>query len=122
MYRSAFGRVVEPIVEQFQPDWILVSAGYDAHVDDPLADGQLTAADYAYMGERIGRLAPAGRVVYFLEGGYNLAAIESSVKATIDGTVGATNGEVEEGPRSPAAAWRAIDLAAGAVKPFWEIG
>lgn len=123
VYREAFARIVEPIVEQFRPDWILVSAGYDAHRDDPLADGMLVAEDYAYMGSVIGRLAPAGgRVIYFLEGGYNLAAIEASVAATIDGTVGASNGHVESGGDSPAAAWRAVDLTAASLAPFWEIG
>lgn len=121
-YREAFGRLIEPIVRQFEPDWILVSAGYDAHRDDPLADGTLVAADYGDMAARIAGLAPIRRVIYFLEGGYNLAAIHASVTATVDGAVGELAPAGHQGTSSPAAAWRAIDLAATALTPFWEIG
>lgn len=123
VYREAFGRIVEPIVAQFRPDWVLVSAGYDAHTRDPLADGMLETADYAFMGARIAAMVASGRVVYFLEGGYDLSAIESSVTATIDGAVGANDGgQAGGGHRSPAASWRAVDLTAAALGSFWEIG
>lgn len=121
-YRGAFGRLIEPVVKQFDPDWVLVSAGYDAHLDDPLADGALVAADYGHMAARIASLVPAQRVIYFLEGGYNLAAIEASVTATVDGASGDAPDEANQGSASPAAAWRAVDLATEALAPFWEIG
>ena len=49
VYEAAFDRVFIPALRQFKPDWILVSAGYDAHADDPLADGELVHGDYAMM-------------------------------------------------------------------------
>lgn len=120
VYRAAFDRLIGPVVEQFAPDWVLVSAGYDAHAADPLADGMLVEADYAFMGGRISALAPRRRTIYFLEGGYDLAAIRASVCATIDGAAGSVP------PASPYvsgdSAWRTVDLVAQAMAPFWEIG
>ena len=52
-YRQAFDEVVVPVVEAFEPDWLLVSAGFDAHRDDPLAGIELTAADYADLALRL---------------------------------------------------------------------
>ncbi|MDH3193017.1 MAG: histone deacetylase [Acidimicrobiia bacterium] len=121
-YREAFERLIEPIVRQFDPAWILVSAGYDAHRDDPLADGALVAADYGDMAARIAGLAPERRVIYFLEGGYDLAAIQASVTATVNGAVGMPVSSGDIGTVSPSAAGRAIDLAVDALSPFWEIG
>ena len=49
VYRAAFNEVVVPVTKRFAPDWLLVSAGYDAHEDDPLADQRLLAVDYQWM-------------------------------------------------------------------------
>jgi acetoin utilization deacetylase AcuC-like enzyme len=87
-YRAAFDEVVIPVVETFAPDWILVSAGYDAHRDDPLAGLQLTAADFADLATRVARLVPAGRLAIVLEGGYDFAALTHSAGATLAALVG----------------------------------
>ena len=88
-YLDAIDTVVEPIAEQIRPDWVLVSAGFDAHRDDPLTDLGLTAGDYADLTARVMALAPARRVIAFLEGGYDLGALRSSVAATASALVGA---------------------------------
>jgi acetoin utilization deacetylase AcuC-like enzyme len=79
--------IVVPVGEEFRPDLVLVSAGYDAHRDDPLAGCDLDAAAFGEMarmvralGERVG--APVGAV---LEGGYALDALAASVLATMEG-------------------------------------
>jgi len=87
VYRTAVEMVV-PVLNRFGPDWVLVSAGYDAHAADPLADIRLVESDYSGMAMAVASTAPAGRLVYFLEGGYDLAALEGSVAATIQGTFG----------------------------------
>lgn len=80
----AFDEVVASAVEQFVPTWVLVSAGFDAHRDDPLADLALTSGDFALLARRVAQFAPrAGRLALFLEGGYDLAALRSSVAATL---------------------------------------
>jgi acetoin utilization deacetylase AcuC-like enzyme len=87
-YRMAFDQVVVPAVENFEPDWLLISAGFDAHRDDPLTDLGLSAGDFADFTAVVRRLVPAGRLVAFLEGGYDLDALESSVSACVAGLGG----------------------------------
>jgi acetoin utilization deacetylase AcuC-like enzyme len=89
-YLDAIDTVVEPIAERIQPDWVLVSAGFDAHRDDPLTDLGLAAGDYADLTARVLALAPPGRVIAFLEGGYDLDALRVSVAATASALVGGT--------------------------------
>jgi acetoin utilization deacetylase AcuC-like enzyme len=84
-YRWGFDAIIHPVLEQFRPDWILVSAGYDAHRADPLAGIRLEADDYRFMAGRISRLVPEGRSILFLEGGYDLGALRASVAATLQG-------------------------------------
>jgi acetoin utilization deacetylase AcuC-like enzyme len=90
VYLRAFDEVVEPLVERFAPDWVLVSAGYDAHRADPLAGLALSAGDYAAVTARAVALAPKGRAVAFLEGGYDLEALRDSVAATLPPLLGET--------------------------------
>ena len=81
--RAAFDDVVTPAVEAFAPTWILISAGFDAHRDDPLADLAWSAGDYADLTARVVEYAPGpGRVIALLEGGYHLDALARSVGAT----------------------------------------
>ncbi|MDQ6614481.1 MAG: histone deacetylase [Actinomycetota bacterium] len=86
----AFDEVAAPAVERFAPTWVLVSAGYDAHRDDPLADLALSSGDFAQLASVVAGFAPRpGRLVLFLEGGYHLAAIRRSVGATLASLLGA---------------------------------
>jgi acetoin utilization deacetylase AcuC-like enzyme len=80
-YRTLFDEVVLPAVEHFRPGWVLVSAGFDAHRDDPLGDMLLSAGDYADLTARLMSAAPERRLVLFLEGGYDPAAVQLSVGA-----------------------------------------
>jgi acetoin utilization deacetylase AcuC-like enzyme len=76
--------VVAPAVERFAPDWVLVSAGYDAHRADPLTGLGLSAGDFADIARRVAAYAPSpGRLVLFLEGGYDLEALTASVGASL---------------------------------------
>ena len=88
VYRWLIAHAVVPRIEQFEPDWILVSAGYDAHRSDPLAYIELEDDDYGAMAGALRGLVPAGRTAFFLEGGYNLEAISRSVAATLRGAAG----------------------------------
>ena len=81
-YRSALDKIVVPLVEDFQADWILVSAGFDAHREDPLTDMGLTSGDFADLTLNLFNLAPKNRCIFFLEGGYNLQALTDSVTAS----------------------------------------
>ena len=74
--------IATPVIEQFAPTWVLVSAGFDAHRDDPIANLALSSGDFASLARWVAYLAPPGRLALFLEGGYNLSALRSSVAAT----------------------------------------
>ncbi|MGH9050747.1 MAG: histone deacetylase family protein [Acidimicrobiia bacterium] len=88
LYLRALDDVVEPIMERFGPDWLLVSAGFDAHRADPLTGLGLSAGDYGALARRMAELAPAGRLILFLEGGYDPDALRASVAATLPPLVG----------------------------------
>lgn len=80
-FRAAIAATWWPALDKFHPDLILVSAGFDAHVDDPLGDLRLTDDDYGWLGQIITQRAERycdGRVIAALEGGYNLAALGRS--------------------------------------------
>jgi acetoin utilization deacetylase AcuC-like enzyme len=82
-YARAFAELVEPRVQAFAPDLLLVSAGFDAHVDDPLALMRVTAGGFRDLARRCAALAP--RVGVVLEGGYNVATLPTLVEAALDG-------------------------------------
>jgi acetoin utilization deacetylase AcuC-like enzyme len=80
---GALDDVVAPAVEGFAPTWVLISAGFDAHRADPLAELAWSAGDYAALAARVMEFAPGpGRTIAFLEGGYDLDALRSSTAAT----------------------------------------
>ena len=108
-YLDAVDSVVAPAAERFRPDWVLVSAGFDAHRDDPLTDLGLAAGDYADLTARVVALAPAGRVITFLEGGYDLGALQTSVAATASALVG---GHLRPEPATSGGPGRAVVSAA----------
>jgi acetoin utilization deacetylase AcuC-like enzyme len=82
-YRLAFDRIIAQEVSRFAPDWLLVSAGFDAHRADPLTDLGLSASDFAEIMARTIELVRPGRCVAFLEGGYDMVALERSAAAAI---------------------------------------
>ncbi|MEM9433339.1 MAG: histone deacetylase family protein [Pseudomonadota bacterium] len=82
--RQAYERVVLPALNDFEPELILISAGFDAHQADPLANLNFTESDFAWATEQLCDIADRhamGRVVSSLEGGYDLAALAASTKA-----------------------------------------
>ena len=86
VYRSLIDHVAAPVARRFAPQLLLISAGFDAHVDDPLADCCVTEAGYAAMAASLRALCtelgiPFGAV---LEGGYALTALGRSVAATLE--------------------------------------
>lgn len=86
-FRSAWETHVFPRVDAFKPELLLISAGFDAHADDPLAGIQLVEDDFAWVTEKLCDLADKhcqGRVVSALEGGYDLEALGRSARAHVD--------------------------------------
>ena len=97
-YRRSLERVVAPAVADHRAGWLVISAGFDGHRDDPLTELALSAGDFADLTADLVSLVPSGRTIVYLEGGYDLTALARSSAAT----VGALLGEVRH-PEPPTA-------------------
>ena len=83
VYRRALDEVVLPALEAWKPTWLIVSAGFDGHVRDPLCDLGLSSGDFADLTRELIQLVPAGRRLLFLEGGYDLTSLADSSGAVL---------------------------------------
>jgi acetoin utilization deacetylase AcuC-like enzyme len=88
-WRAAMQAHVLPALAAFDPDMLLISAGFDAHADDPLADLRLAPQDFAWAVGAIRNAAPraAERIVSTLEGGYDLAALAACARAHVEALI-----------------------------------
>jgi acetoin utilization deacetylase AcuC-like enzyme len=82
-YLAAIDEVVVPLAERHRPTWVIISAGFDAHRADPLCGLDLSAGDFADLTDRVMALAPPGKRVVVLEGGYDLEALADSAGACV---------------------------------------
>ena len=121
LYRQAFPQMVLPVLREFAPDWILVSAGYDAFAGDPLAELLLLPSDYAFMSHALGEIVDSSRTIFFLEGGYDLDGIRTSVASTLSGSAGIVPGEESVRYTSPDAAFQVLEQVTESVKSIWTI-
>ena len=111
-YLRAYREVCVPVVRRFRPEMILVSAGFDAHFADPLAQMLLSTRGYYQIASILRELAGElceGNIVYALEGGYDHTALAWSVRACIDTLLGAP---LSEDPLGPSPAVRGPDVEA----------
>jgi len=93
-YVAAFEQVLSPLCAEFDPELVIVSAGFDSAEGDPLGKIHITPSGYAEMTARLMTLA-RGRVVVALEGGYNLESISNSMAAVVATLLG------DSVPRTP---------------------
>jgi acetoin utilization deacetylase AcuC-like enzyme len=124
-YEIAFKEIVVPVLKQFEPDLVLVSAGFDAHEDDPLGGMRLSVDAFGAMTMELRAVAEEccrGRIVLVTEGGYDLQALGAS----IDAAIGALHGPLEA-PRWPQSGIKssrgrhAVSAVKHAVTPYWQI-
>jgi acetoin utilization deacetylase AcuC-like enzyme len=117
VYAAAFDRIVSPVLEQFAPGLVLVSAGFDAAARDPLAEMTLSAQGYGYMTQRLAEQAvrsAGGRMGLLLEGGYDLVALEAGLGESMRAALGSTydlepakdNPDIERAAKSAARYWK----------------
>ena len=106
-YRLAFSEVVVPVLRQYDPDLLLVSAGFDAHERDPLAGMRLTSGAFAAMTMELRKVAEEcsdGRLVLVTEGGYDLRALAESLEGVVESLAAPTTiprlPEMCAGPRA----------------------
>jgi acetoin utilization deacetylase AcuC-like enzyme len=90
-FRQAFESVILPRLREFKPDFLVISAGFDAHTRDPLANLNLVEADYTWVTKKLMEIADAsaqGRIVSMLEGGYDLQGLANSAAAHVTALMG----------------------------------
>ncbi len=112
-YAFVCERLVAPALRRFKPDLLLISAGFDAHVDDPLASMRVTVGGYRSLADTMCALADElceGRVVAALEGGYDLGGLATGVVAYLDAFDDTRPGE----PLGAKADGAAVEIAPGA--------
>jgi acetoin utilization deacetylase AcuC-like enzyme len=112
-YLAAIDGIVTDVARRFQPTWLMISAGFDAHCADPITDLGLSAGDYSVITSRVLEFAPPGKRIVMLEGGYDLDALRLSSAATIAALAGR-----EYQPERPTSGGTGEHVAA-AVHEFW---
>ncbi|MFO7478911.1 MAG: histone deacetylase family protein [Methyloceanibacter sp.] len=93
-FRAAYEETILPALDKFAPDLLIVSAGFDAHLKDPLAQIRLLEPDFAWITEKLMEAAAkhcGGKLVSTLEGGYDLDALASSVSTHVETLMGASS-------------------------------
>jgi acetoin utilization deacetylase AcuC-like enzyme len=124
-YRIAFAEIVVPVLRQFEPDLLLISAGFDAHERDPLAGMRVTTGSFAAMTLELRKVADEccrGRIAAVTEGGYDLEALA----ACLDAAIASLNDSATDAhwPSSPIASTRgraAVDATRAALRGHWTL-
>ena len=117
-----YEEVLEPIANQFQPDLVLVSAGFDTYCQDPLGGMGVTEDGFAEITRILMRIADnscQGRIVLTLEGGYHLEGLARSVKHVIQALQGA--GSSSSWPQPSEAAERIVEHVLATQKAYWSL-
>ncbi len=117
LYAEAFAGVFVPVLREFRPDLIIVSAGYDAHAADALGGMRLESASFGRFAAGLASLARevgAAPLALVLEGGYNLDALTGSVAATIQGVGEPFQTWQYSGDAAP------VEASRKTLAPFWE--
>jgi acetoin utilization deacetylase AcuC-like enzyme len=124
-YELVYSKAAVPILFQFRPELILISAGFDAHMDDPLGGMRVTARQFGRLTSLIAAVADAccaGRVVAVTEGGYDLKALAASLLSAIGALDGALSPGDVPAPDGPAPRGQASIAAARLhVSEYWKI-
>jgi len=124
-YLNVFEEVLVPVARRFNPELVLVSAGYDAHWNDQISGMQLSVTGFARMVDALKRLADElchGRIVLALEGGYDLSAMAASVRASFDVLLGSPETVDPLGQAPHPVPSRDVDKIIQAVKEIHKLG
>jgi acetoin utilization deacetylase AcuC-like enzyme len=127
-YVGALRRILVPVAQQFAPEMILVSCGFDAHADDPLASMELSQAGYAAMTAIVRSLADelcGSRLLFVLEGGYSASSLIEGTRAVLEGMISQVPGNTgEDGDLAPGSRLREIvdRVAAAHARRYRRIG
>jgi acetoin utilization deacetylase AcuC-like enzyme len=124
-YQLAFSRIIVPVLKQFEPDLLIVSAGFDAHERDPLGGMRVSTAAFGAMTRDLRAVAEEccrGRIVAAVEGGYDLHALGTSLDGAIDALAGPA--QPAQWPSSGIDSSRgevAVAATSDAIRAFWHV-
>ena len=119
-YGAAFEGVLLPVLKEFRPEVLIISAGFDAHAADPIGGMRLSSESFGRFATQVTTLAHeigAAPPALVLEGGYNLEALSESVAATIKGVENAVTENVSSGSH---VSFGSVEASRKALAPFWE--
>jgi acetoin utilization deacetylase AcuC-like enzyme len=123
-YDVVYRDVVAPVVSEFAPQLVLVSAGFDAHESDPLAGMRMTERGYGSVVRRLMGMAPGGAIGFVTEGGYDLGALGACLDEALDavraGWPGDSSAPADDLAEAPPRAARALAAVRKAQAPFWR--
>ncbi|MCY3842687.1 MAG: histone deacetylase [Acidobacteria bacterium] len=117
-----FREVAVPVLAAYEPELIVLSAGYDAHADDPLGGMRVTTGGFATLDRRLRAVAERscrGRMAVVTEGGYDLAALEACLEGTLEVAAGAPPGAIPGVEGASPAAEAALAAVRPALRAFW---
>jgi acetoin utilization deacetylase AcuC-like enzyme len=121
---AVFRTLVVPVLDQFQPDLMLVSAGFDAHARDPLAGMRMSAEGYGALTAELCAVSDRwsrGRLVLVSEGGYDLTALKSCLELTVAIVAGKKTNVPTVDPTPGRSATRAIGAVRAALASYWKL-
>lgn len=123
-YDEAFRSLVLPVLDDFAPELLLVSAGFDAHARDPLAQMNVTAAGYASMTRSLAATArrhAKGRIGLVLEGGYDIEAVSTSLESAIRGLEDVSDEPATDAPPISLRHGSELARARDTQREFWKL-
>jgi acetoin utilization deacetylase AcuC-like enzyme len=126
-YELVYSRIVIPALRQFQPELILISAGYDAYMDDPLGGMRLSTGCFGRLTAMIAAVADeqgGGRIVAVTEGGYNLQGLADALRETIaalNDSEGLGSPGLDTGGRDTARAEATLKAVLPVLTPYWTV-
>jgi acetoin utilization deacetylase AcuC-like enzyme len=126
-YQQVFAAIVMPVLRQFEPDLVIVSAGFDAHERDPLGGMRVTTPAFGAMTRELRAAADEccrGRIVALVEGGYDLEALSASLDAAIEALDAPASTQPARWPAASVSSSRGRASIAGtrrALVPFWTL-
>jgi acetoin utilization deacetylase AcuC-like enzyme len=122
-YLLLMEQVVEPVLDAFMPELVVLDVGFDAHEQDPLAQMRVSTAGFGRIAARLRAVAMTscrGRVVLATEGGYHLDALSASLQATIDALAGPPRNDPSPPDDRPPRGVSALGLVRAAQKRYWS--
>ena len=119
-YLAAFDLVVDPIARSFDPDLVIIAAGFDAAEGDPLGGMRVTDQGYALMTDRLTRLA-GGKCVAALEGGYGLTATASAAASTLSALLGFATPPLSSRRRPKRSSVELLSKVIDAHRKYWPV-